>query len=263
MGPEFDVPTPQPHFHPSTYVTPQHFVVDELHTLNLGLFAVYVLTGLWACISEDVFDIGGAHSMEHMYELAAQRIEIDMKGWFRAQRKKHPKRPLYQVPDFKLASLGNKEKPTLYAKAAETGSLVRYTADLVGRYRGILERGEALHAAGESLVQYLTITRESGPQLTHSARQGIADAIVRFHALREEAGIPWTPKFHLSLHLVDQCKEYGNPLHVATWVDEGLNRQLRDVCAKPHALVWARRVLATTTHVLSSTNSGQKRPRLG
>ena len=71
------------------------------------------------------------------------------------------------------------------------------------------------------------------------------DATVDFLSWREAADIPFKPKTHLMLHLASQCHRYGNPLHVATWFDEGLNRQLAQVASTAHGAVWHRRVLAT------------------
>ena len=107
-----------------------------------------------------------------------------------------------------------------------------------------------LLACGEAWCQYLLVTRSAGPRLVPSERQQFLDAALRFLSVREAAGLPWTPKMHLMLHLVHQSNIFGNPLHMATWVDEGLNRQLAEVCHTAHASIWEKRVLATFNHEL-------------
>ena len=244
---------------PSTYLTPDRFVADEMHTMHLGLFDRFCSTALWACVAENIFQVGIGRTMDHREEMMAQRIEKDLTAWYAAEKKRYPAKPVHQLADFKLACLGPKDGPTLVGpKAAETGTLVLYTVDLLRRYKDRLERGEALYAAGQCLCKYLSISRTAGPRLSMAQRQSILDAVVRFNACREAAGLAWSPKFHLALHLVQQCGEFGNPLHRATWVDESLNRQLRDVCSKAHALVWTRRVLTTMMHVLATTKTGQQ-----
>ena len=230
---------------------PQSMLVDELHTMHLGIFAVYVSHGLWTCIQDDVFGLFGLHNAETAKEISGDRIKQEMKSWCKAERKAHPDVPVYELQDFSLKTIGPESAPSLSAKAAETGTLVKFCHWFITKHKGKLTKGEHLFTAGAALVQYLTITRKAKPRLTPSEHQGIIASVVRFLGVRESAGLPWIPKCHLAVHLAFQCRFFGNPMYNGTWIDEGLNRDLSKVAASAHVLVWNRRVLSTMKHVLT------------
>lgn len=250
-----------PLFEPNTGITPLDFCIDEMHTLHLGTFQIYIVTTLWAAIVADVWQVGGGISDEAANERSALRMRHDLFAWYAAEKLREPQRPLYQLTDFNLKVLGSRDRPHLSAKAAESGTLLRYSVDLCRRFCGKLPNGAALLGAGDALVCYLDITRSASMQLRPSEQQGVMDAFLRFLHLRKSAGIPWKPKMHLMLHLASQCRRYGNPLGGATWHDEGLNRTLASVCRTAHAAVWQRRVLGTFNHAAGPRTRQAKRVR--
>lgn len=251
-----------PLFHESTYITVESLCVDEMHTMHLGVFASFVVHGLWALLSANVWNFSG--SQEQMHARGAHVVAHELSQWYKREGRNNPGKPIYKLGgEFTLSVIGKQTAPVLHAKAAETGTLVAFVAWLCNEHRAKLEHGNAWVRAGDALLEYLAITRRAGPQLSPADRQGVMDSALRFLAVRERAGIPWIPKMHLMLHLGFQCEQFGNPLYVATWVDEGINRNLAAVCRSSHAAVWHRRVLATMNHWLShdyAPKPSRKRP---
>ena len=105
----------------------------------------------------------------------------------------------------------------------------------------------------------MLITRRSHLQLSVADRQGLIDAAITFLSLRERAGIPYKPKMHLMVHMAANATRFGNPRLLGTWLDEGLNRQLANVCRSAHSAVWHRRVLATFNHDALHVKKKKKR----
>lgn len=237
-----------PIFEPNTLLTPSALCIDEMHTMHLGVFQVYTLGVLWRVIEADAFHLGSGLGDEAGHARTALRLRRELFDWYADQKRRFPEKPVYELADFNLKVLGSKAKPHLTAKAAESGSLLEFSVDICRRFQHALPQGAALLKAGEALVSYLRITRSAGERMNVRERQGLFDAVVTFLTLRETAGLPWKPKMHLMVHLAHQAGRFGNPLAVATWHDESLNRSLASVCRTAHAAVWHKRVLATFRH---------------
>eukprot|EP00959_Pyramimonas_sp_CCMP1952_P063825 1333506-Pyramimonas_sp.AAC.1 len=62
--------------------------------------------------------------------------------------------------------LGTSESPEFKAKAAETGVLLKWAVDLCRRYRAVIKNGEIFLAAGECLIEYLSIVKAAPCLLT-------------------------------------------------------------------------------------------------
>lgn len=249
-----------PLFHPSTMIEPEAMCIDEMHTMHLGVFQVYILSVLWGLVVADAWGAGGNLPEDAAHERSALRLRHDLFQWYASQKRRFPTKPLYELADFSLKMMGSKHKPSLNAKAAESGTLLEFAVAMCKTHQASLPNGAALLGAGEALVQYLQVTRGAPPKLRPGQRQAVMDAMLRFLALREEAGIPWKPKMHLMLHLAHQTGKFGNPLAGATWHDEGLNRHLAAVCRSSHAAVFHKRVLATFRHELGpATTQAKKR----
>ena len=236
-----------------TGITCQSLVADEMHTLFLGVFQDYIAATLWQAIVEDVYNVGQGVPQEVATQLSVQRMRKYLHMWYKLQRKMCPDRPIYELQHFEVSTLGTATHRTLKAKAAESGTLLRFALAVAEQHTNCLTRGRSLVKAGEALVQYMDITRKAGWRLAPSARQGLVDSALRFCSLREACDIPFKPKQHLWLHLVVGAGHFGNPRLTATWVDEGLNMQLAAVCRSSASRVWNRRVLATFSHPAGPT----------
>ena len=81
--------------------------------------------------------------------------------------------------------------------------------------------------------------------------QRLSDHARRAFTLREDAGVPFAPKWHLCLHLVCRADVAGNPHFCSTFVDEDYNGRLAKLAAVCHRATWCRRVLAGFRQVYS------------
>jgi hypothetical protein len=250
-----------PLFAPGTLITIESLCVDEMHTLHLGVFGNYVVHVLWELILADAWGVGGSLPQDAAFARSALAIRYDLFQWYKQQKRDNPQKPIYELNDFDIHILGSKDSRVLKAKAAETGTLLSFAVHLAKTYRTKLVRADAVVGAGLALEKYLEITRHSSGQLSASQRQGLADACLRFLVLRGPAGIPFKPKMHLYMHLVQQSRRFGNPKDVGTWHDEGLNRALAAVAGAAHAAVWHKRILATFNHEAGPTASQAKKQR--
>ena len=233
-----------PLFSRRTHVGPELICVDELHTMYLGVFQAYVLAVLWQLLENDAWAVGEGLTEEAALATSALRLRSELFAWYSAEERRAPSQAVYKLNDFTLSTLGSKRKPLLHAKAAESGTLVKFAVHLARKYGDKLVNKDAAVDAGECLLQYIHITRKAKLRMSVGERQNLTDAMIRFLVLREAAGLQFKPKMHLMLHLVQGIGRFGNPLHTGTWVDEGLNHDMVKVGSNAHALVWARRVLA-------------------
>ena len=53
----------------------------------------------------------------------------------------------------------------------------------------------------------------------------------------------FTPKHHLMFHLIHRTNFQGNPTKYATWLDESLNKQLKQCCKHASMITFERVVL--------------------
>ena len=104
--------------------------------------------------------------------------------------------------------------------------------------------GEALAEVGNALVLLQDTMRAEGRILSTAARQIMVDAMTRAYVLRSRAGIPFTPRWHLALHVVARSDVMGNPRSPNTFVDESWNGRLAKLAHVCHRMVWHRKVLA-------------------
>ena len=223
--------------------------VDEMHTMHLGVFQAYICRTLWQVLLSDGFYGASATGIESKFEL----LRADLQVWYKLKSREQARggRPVWVLPAFDLKTLGAQGGAELVGpKAAETGSLLRFTVDLITPKADLIESGPALVQCGLALVRYLDITRDGLPKMSPSACQQLFDVALRFNSLREVAGIPFLPKMHLMMHLAAQSQRLGNPLFVAVWVDESLNRDLAKLSGAAHPSVFERRVLSTMNHQL-------------
>ena len=216
--------------------------------MQLGISQDYILDVCWQAFEADVWGVRGHLPEEAYLALASLRLRADLFVWYRRQRIDHPGRPVYELGDLQLSMLGSRGHRALHAKAAESGTLLYFAVDYAELHSASLACGDALVNCGLGLRQYMEVTRSSPLRMDAAARQGLADSILRYLTYRDDAGVEWKPKAHLSSHIVHDGGRFGNPLCTGTWLDEGLNAQLAAVCRSSHAAVWSQRVLASFGH---------------
>ena len=233
-----------PLFSPSTDLHISTIALDTLHTLHLGVYKAFCLKALWALILSDAWDTR-ASNKDELIHVSCLRCKADLFAWYRRQLALRPSQPLQKLQDVKPTMLGSEAHPSLSTKAAETGSLLGFCRERVNQHVDKLgNEGRSLATVGNSLVACRAVMAESGPVLNAGQHADLCHhARVAFEA-RDEAGIPFTPKWHLFLHICERAIRQGNPRFQSTFVDEGYNGRLAALAACCHRMTWYKRVLA-------------------
>ena len=65
----------------------------------------------------------------------------------------------------------------------------------------------------------------------------------------------FVPKHHVIFHALLETPEKGNPWKYSAWLDEALNKTLKNCCRKASQLTFEEVVLSKTTEVLKSEPS--------
>ena len=249
---------PNPLYRSSTWLSPAALCVDEMHTMHLGTFAVYVACALWKIVASDAWGIRGLDAAS-ANRANFDRVKQKLNAWYKVKGREASKaggRKIYPVDYFDLKCIGAEDSPSLSGpKAAQTGSLMLFVVDLLRECWSSVVGGKALLRCGECLERYLSITRKAGPRLRPGETQALFDAILGFLSMRESAQLPWIPKMHLMVHLAHQAAVHGNPAYLATWHDEAVNMHFSKVCQAAHPIVFEKRVLATLSHKFGLTSN--------
>ncbi len=66
----------------------------------------------------------------------------------------------------------------------------------------------------------------------------------------------YTPKHHLTFHLLANIHYLGNPTKYATWRDESLNKLLKSACRNASHLRFDISVLLRMRELLADANAG-------
>ena len=72
-------------------------------------------------------------------------------------------------------------------------------------------------------------------------------------------GIAKKPKHHALMEMATRTWDVGSPALWACWLDESLNKTVRDLGAHAHKLVWNQRVLTDFINCQGSTKDTKKR----
>ena len=111
---------------------------------------------------------------------------------------------------------------------------------------------------GKALVRMRALMRTQPRVMPPTVVQEFVDLGKRVFSLREFAGVPFRPKFHLMLHMCADARFAGNPHYYHTFLDEDYNGRLAKLAATCHRLTWHKNVLANFRYAFSS---GSKRRR--
>eukprot|EP00969_Alexandrium_andersonii_P135100 5976719-Alexandrium_andersonii.AAC.1 len=92
--------------------------------------------------------------------------------FYKDHQKENPSANLTQVADLTAAMLGTSEHKLLKTKAAETfGILVFLQSQLRKRAEQLGPKGAVRHEAGQCLVRFVELIKESGPIMSSKALQ--------------------------------------------------------------------------------------------
>ena len=107
--------------------------------------------------------------------------------------------------------LGDSSRPDFSGKAAETGVLLHFAAELAWKHRAVVTHGKSLAKAGPPLVRYLELMKETPQQVDERTRDIFLECF-KMHCIHlEDAAVPFLPKHHMMCHLTMNMCEKGNP----------------------------------------------------
>ena len=114
-----------------------------------------------------------------------------------------------------------------------------------------IANGNALLGLAEALVRMMELFRTEPRVMSNAGLQAFADAAKRAFVLRAWCQVPFTPKWHLMLHLAARAQLVGNPAYYHTFFDEGINHELAKVARGCHRRRFHNRVLAAFKVVIT------------
>eukprot|EP00959_Pyramimonas_sp_CCMP1952_P437449 9158986-Pyramimonas_sp.AAC.1 len=105
-------------------------------------------------------------------------------------------------------------------KGAETGVMVRWATHFAGMFADQFDNARELHAAGDALVQYLQIIRDTPREVPFATRHYLLDLCLRHLVIMNDLGLSLQPKSHQFVHLTLAIGVKGNPKYYSTFHDE-------------------------------------------
>ena len=220
-------------------------MIDQLHTLNLGVLQRYVLRVFWSLINANSWQIGGPGEV-----LRAQSVSLlrgMLMNWYTTQ--KH--RGFTEVQDLSIAMLGDgTSQNKLKTKAAETKGLTYFCLHLLAKLgHHIPGLVGPLMQAGQAITQYMECLDLYPPQPDAQQSQILFALGMRHLRLAKAAGVELSPKHHLFIHMLRRTPKAGNPRTYSTFLDESLNEVLVSVCKAAYATVWELRGFTNFAHL--------------
>jgi len=215
--------------------------IDQMHTLNLGVYQAFCLHSLWVLIKANVWRVVSHLGDRDSWALSCEHIRGELTAFYKRMNKTYP--DLSEIPHFSISNVGGAQEFPLRAKAAQTKWLMRYVVESLTKHAPRLEHGAKLKEAGDFLVRYDMLVDSLVRQVSLPVSRSLFRNYHGYCRAAEAAGISATPKLHLWGHMLHRCQRQGSPLFSATWKDEALNLVLRTCTENVSAVNVERRVL--------------------
>ena len=208
--------------------TPQRCLVgDELHALNLGVLNRLSKEMLWSVLAPRT--PGAPPCSAIAIQVNTLSVRHAYYQWHRRRHAANPLERLTRIGDFGSKVFGTTPDSSLKTKGAECWSLLLFLVDHLADRVMPSTVAQLLNGA-RALVRMITIWKTSGPSLPTSAVQESYDCWNDFvHATQwcDELNIP---KKHMVLHMLERLTEAGNPTYYSNWLNESLNKLLKQCC---------------------------------
>lgn len=135
------------------------FVADILHTMSLGVYKSFVMSALWHCIIDNIFEVPDFYSNEEKDVRSMQRLDYELTAYYRKFRSSNSSVSLSEVYEISPKLLGKRGEPFLHTKAAETDGLLGFAEHMIGKYRAALSNGVYWMGSAEALHNTLKTLR--------------------------------------------------------------------------------------------------------
>ena len=121
------------------------------------------------------------------------RLEYELSQWYKKEKAART-RPIDEMPDYFIKNMGSRHSRELKAKAAESGTLLFFSIDVIEKHKARMSNSTPLLEAGKSLREYMDITRSHGLRLPTAAHDRLIASYLCFLHAREPAVIHGNPK---------------------------------------------------------------------
>jgi len=236
-------------------------MIDALHTIHLGLLHRFMWFVFWTVVRDDTLNIGlTLHQAKA--EVSLQRFRAALFSWYRLppQRTRSRKGQFTEVKQLTLGMFGSSKRIAIKIKAKEGEGITEFIThrflDSVARRMPVVSH---LRECGSSILRYLQLCREAPGMPAPRTMQTLFDLGMSHLRSAHAAGIPFGPKHHLFVHMLNRTLFAGNPATYSTFLDESLNQTLASISKAACASVWERRVL-DNIRTLPAHRRGAKPP---
>ena len=89
-----------PLFVPGTFLGPEQMCVDELHTMHLGIFSVFVRIALWRFVEADVWGVRAGRANAVGDRAVSGRLRKALFDWYKEASKRPGGPPIYEFSRF-------------------------------------------------------------------------------------------------------------------------------------------------------------------
>ena len=225
-------------------VTPMLIAIDILHTLLLGPFLAWGKLAVWKLLSSGVW---GAleENNEARLKVAIMALRTALHSWYRTEQSAG--RVHSRIDAMTAKMIGSPHNPTLKLKAMEAYGFVQFLVYSLVTFR--VPESQSLIATGRLLVQLVELMKSSPARLSTETIQQMLDFWKQHQAIMEAHDV-FAPKHHLMFHLILRAVVHGNPWLDATFLDESLNKELKQCCRYAHQARFESTVLLKITEVL-------------
>jgi hypothetical protein len=210
--------------------------IGILHTVHLGVALYFVSTAMWAALTANIFGISGL--TDEIIQLGVLRLRAHLFDWYKQWDASHPERPACRLSNLTLQMLGDKTKPKLHAKAAETFWLLPWLLTLLQEFAPCIENGKLYLSAGQALFDYMEILRSEPTSLSIGVPQRLLDLAKQHLLAMKKIGAHEYPKHHLFVHLTLRSLHIGNPRSYGTFSDESANGDMAKIAGSNHRSTW-------------------------
>lgn len=232
-----------PLFSAETGISHESAALDWLHTLSLGVFQTWCSYTMHMLFKADAWQTYEG-TEEARIARSLQRLSPELDAWQKQLLKQG--RSITQIGGLEPSMFGTWNAPVFKLKGAETNFFLEFLVGILPRFRwALLEEYEPLELAGRCLMELLTLIRTYPVTFPAAAIQGFFNSAKRYlYLMGHTVGLHFKPKDHMLLHMCRDIAYKGAPGLYGNWVDESINRILRDVAASSHAATQDRRILA-------------------
>ena len=194
------------------------------HTLLLGPFLVWGRIAVWKLLLSGVWG-----ALEENNKARLKIAVTILRNWYRAEQSAGRFHSRIDVMTAK--NIGTAASPTLKLKAMEAFGFVQFLVHSLQTYQ--VRGSEDLVAAGYILVQLVELMKASPARLPAETTQQML-SLWKQHMAIMEIHDPFVPKHHLMFHCIMRSVFHGNPWLDATFLDESLNKELKQCCRYAH-----------------------------